>query len=84
MSQVMINVPNAVLYDTHMDAAAANEFAKQRIALAFYTEMNVSIGYCAEIAGMTEEEFVMFLGKHHVDIFRSESDDELMRDVANA
>ncbi|MBR1741734.1 MAG: UPF0175 family protein [Lachnospiraceae bacterium] len=35
------------------DAAA---FAKQMVAVGYYTRNNVSIGYCAEIAGMTEEE----------------------------
>ena len=46
--------------------------------------MGVSIGYCAQIAGMTEEEFISFLGKHQVDVFRFDNDEELLRDVANA
>lgn len=84
MCQVVVDVPKAVLYDTHMNSVATEEFVKQRIALIYYTEMGVSIGYCAQIAGMTEEEFISFLGKHHVDVFRFENDEELLRDVANA
>ena len=53
--QVVVDVPKAVLYDTHMNSVATEEFVKQRIALIYYTEMGVSIGYCAQIAGMTEE-----------------------------
>ena len=84
MCQVMVNVPDEVLYDTHMSIAEATAFARKMVALGYYTRSNVSIGYCAEIAGLTEEEFMMFLGENHIDIFRFEDDDELMRDVANA
>jgi hypothetical protein len=84
MCQVLINVPNEVLYDTHMNVADATAFAKKMVALGYYTHNKVSIGYCAEIAGMTEEEFVTFLGQNHVDIFRFDNDEELMRDIANA
>ncbi len=84
MCQVMINVPNEVLYDTHMSTSDATEFARKMVALRYYMRNNVSIGYCAEIAGLTEEEFMMFLGENHIDVFRFENDEELMRDVANA
>lgn len=84
MCQVMINVPNEVLYDTHMSTSDATEFARKMVALGYYMHNSVSIGYCAEIAGLTEEEFLLFLGENHIDIFRFENDEELMRDVANA
>ena len=84
MCQVMVTVPNEVLYDTHMSTAEATAFAKRMVALGYYTHRNVSIGYCAEIAGLTEEEFMLFLGQNRVDVFRFEDDDELMRDVENA
>ena len=84
MCQLMINVPNEVLYDTHMSAADATAFARKMVALGYYTQNNVSIGYCAEIAGMTEEEFILFLGSQKISIFKFDSDEELWRDVANA
>ena len=84
MCQVMVTLPNEVLYDTHMSTAEATAFAKRMVALGYYTHRNVSIGYCAEIAGLTEEEFMLFLGKNRVDVFSFEDDDELMRDVENA
>ena len=84
MCQVMVNVPNEVLYDTHMSTAEATAFARKMIALGYYIHNNVSIGYCAEIAGLTEEEFMLFLGQNKLDIFRFEDDEELMRDVENA
>ena len=84
MCQVSVSVPDAVLFDTHMDIHQAAAFARGMVALGFYVHNNVSIGYCAEIAGMTEEEFIAFLGKNHVDVFQFDDDEELLRDVANA
>lgn len=84
MCQVLINVPNEVLYDTHMNSEQATTFARKMVALGYYTHNNVSIGYCAEIAGLTEEEFIVFLGQNKIDIFQYEDDAELMRDIANA
>ncbi len=84
MCRVSINVPNEVLYDTHMSAADATSFARKMVALGFYTHNNVSIGYCAEIAGLTEEEFIAFLGQNKIDLFRFDSDEALLKDIANA
>ena len=84
MCQVMVNVPNEVLYDTHMSTAEATAFARKMVALGYYIHNNVSIGYCAEIAGLTEEEFMIFLGQNKHDIFHFQDDEELLRDVSNA
>lgn len=84
MCQVMINVPNEVLYDTNMTTEEATSFAKKMVALGYYTQNNVSIGYCAEIADLTEEEFIAFLGQNKLDLFRFRNDEELLRDIANA
>ena len=84
MCQVMVNVPNEVLYDTHMSTAEATAFARKMVALGYYIHNNVSIGYCAEIAGLTEKEFMIFLGQNKIDIFHFQDDEELLRDVSNA
>ena len=84
MCQVMVNVPNEVLYDTHMSTAEATAFARKMVALGYYIHNNVSIGYCAEIAGLTEEEFMIVLGQNKNDIFHFQDDEELLRDVSNA
>ena len=84
MSQVMISVPNEVLFDTRMNIDEAASFARKMVALGYYTQNKISIGYCAEIAGMTEEEFILFLGQNKVDIYTFDSDEELLKDVQNA
>ena len=84
MCELPIDVPEAVLFGTHSTVAEASAFARRMTALGYYVHGHVSLGYCAEIAGLTEEEFVLFLGQNKVDVFQFESDDELLRDVANA
>lgn len=42
------------------------------------------MGYCAEIAGMAEEDFIYLLGENHISIFRYEDEDGLLRDIENA
>ena len=84
MCQISVNIPNEVLYDTHMSAAEAAAFARQMVALGYYTQNRVSIGYCAKIAGMSEEDFLLFLGRQGVGLFDNLGEDELVRDIANA
>ena len=57
---------------------------KQMLALQYYTQNRASVGCCAKIAGMTEEEFAGFLGQNEVSIFRCENEAELAADFANA
>ena len=38
-----MNVPEAVLYDTHMDERQVSMFAKRSVAVAYYTTMGVSL-----------------------------------------
>ena len=56
----------------------------EKVALQYYVQNRASIGYCAKIAGMTEEEFISFLGQNEISIFRFEDEGELAKDFANA
>lgn len=84
MCSIAVKIPNEVLYDTKMSDAEAVKFASQMTALGLYTRRKVSIGYCAQIAGMTEPEFVYFLGQNNISIFRFDSEEELLKDIENA
>ena len=84
MCQVAFSIPNEVLYDTKMSDAETADFARKAVALRYYTVAGVSLGYCAEIAGMTKGEFIKFLGENKVSIFKFESEDELLEDIKNA
>lgn len=84
MCQVMLEIPEEVLFDIHMNKQEADAYAKQVFALWLYTRNKVSIGYCAQVAGMPEDDFIRFLGSQGISIFRYDSEDEFLKDVANA
>ena len=84
MCQVAFEVPNAVLYDTKMSVSDTIDFARRATALLYYTSRGVSLGYCAEIAGMDEADFILFLGQHRMSIFEYEDEEELAMDIENA
>lgn len=84
MYKAFVEIPEEVIYDTHMSNSEVSKFVKEMVALGYYTRNNVSIGYCAEIAGMTEGEFINFLGANQISIFHVDDPDELMRDRNNA
>ncbi len=84
MCQIAIDIPNEVLYDTKMSQEEANRFARCAVALGYYTQSGVSIGYCAQIAGMTEEEFIKYLGRNQVSIFHFDDREEFLEEVNHA
>ena len=84
MCQVAFSIPDEVLFDTKMNREQANQFARRAVALGYYTQRGVSIGYCAQIAGMTEEEFIKYLGQNHISIFQFENQEEFMEELNHA
>ena len=84
MCQVAVNIPEAVLYDTHMSREEASKFARRAVALGYYAQSGVSIGYCAQIAEMTEEDFIRSLGENQISIFRFDDKKEFLEELENA
>ena len=84
MYNVAVNVPEAVLYDTRMDERQVSMFAKRSVAVAYYTTMGVSLGYCAQIAEMTEEDFAKYLGERSVFLFHFDGEQEFEDELNNA
>ena len=84
MCQVAVNIPEAVLYDTRMSREEACRFAKRAVALGYYAQSGVSIGYCAQIAEMTEEEIIKYLGENRISIFQFDNKDEFLEELGNA
>ena len=84
MCQVAVDIPEEVLYDTRMNVREAAAFARLMTAFGYFTRNNVSIGYCAQIAGVSEEEFLRFLGANGVGVFSFDDEAEFARELANA
>ena len=84
MCQVAVNIPEAVLYDTRMSREEAGRFARRAVALGYYAQSGVSIGYCAQIAEMTEEDFIKYLGENHISVFQFDDRREFLEEIENA
>lgn len=84
MCEVAFTIPNEVLYDTKMSKNDTIAFAKRAVALCYYTQNKVSLGYCAQIADMTKGEFIRYLGKNGVSIFQYDDQQEFIEEMNNA
>ncbi len=81
MCTVDVIIPDAVLYDVHMSQSEAREFVRKSVALAMYKRLNVSLGYCSQIAGLPEADFILYLGSQGESVFRYDNEDELVEDM---
>ena len=84
MEHISIQIPEEILIDLHEDRDIFENYVKQKIAIDLYIERKVSLGYCAELAGMAKEDFIKLLGKNKVSIFSFVSDDEFEEEATNA
>ncbi len=84
MCQLAITIPDEVIYDTKMSEDESLSFGKKHIAMAYYVYKKVSLGYCAQIAGMNKEDFIRFLSDHGVSIFHFDNKQELAEEMNNA
>ena len=48
------------------------------IQFCYYTQSKVSLGYCAQIADMSKEEFIRYLGANGVSIFHYDDEQEFI------
>lgn len=84
MCKIAVKIPDEVLYDVKMTEAQATDFAKKAIALMLYTKNHISIGYSAQIAGVTEEEFIEYLSSNGISIFNFDDEKEFLEEMDNA
>ena len=84
MCEIAISIPNEVLFDTRMSRNDALAFAKPAVALCYYTQNKVSLGYCAQIADMTKEAFIRYLGENGISIFQYDDEQEFIEEMKNA
>ena len=84
MCVVSINVPDEILLDLHENEEDFAAYTKCMLAVDLYKNRKVSLGYCADIAGMAKEDFVKYLDKNGISIFSFESEKEFLEELANA
>ncbi len=84
MCVVSFNVPEEILLDLHEEKEDFIKYIKRLTALDLYKNKRVSLGYCANVADMTKEDFVKYLGQNGISIFAFESENEFLEELANA
>ena len=84
MCQIAVQIPDEVLYDTKMSRRQAMDFARQTVAVGYYTMKGVSLGYATQIADMSKQEFISYLGQNKISIFNFEDEDEFAEELSHA
>lgn len=84
MCVVSFDVPEEILLDLHEEKESFVKYIKQLTALDLYRNKRVSLGYCANVADMTKEEFIKYLGVNGISIFEFESESEFLEELSNA
>ena len=79
-----IEFPEELLLSLRTDENEFIQEMKRTIAVKYYVNKKLSIGQSAELADMTEEDFIKYLGKENISIFRYDDINELSEDFNNA
>ena len=79
-----IELPEEILLSLHVDENEIIQEMKRTLAVKYFKERKLSIGQSAELAEMTEEDFVKYLGSQNISIFNIDNLDELKKDLGNA
>ena len=82
--QSAVKIPTAVMYDTHMTSEETLDCTRKLIAVDYYQNRGISIGYCAQIADMHEEDFMKYLGQKGISVFHFDNKDEFLDELNNA
>lgn len=81
---INISVPNEILLTLRESDRELALNMKRWAALKLFEEKKLSIGQSAELAEMTEEDFIRYLGSNKVSVFPYRSANELVEDMENA
>ena len=84
MCVVSFDVPEEVLLDLHEEKEDFTKYIRRLTAIDLYKNKRVSLGYCANVAGMAKEDFIEYLGINGISIFAFESENEFLEELANA
>jgi predicted HTH domain antitoxin len=80
-----IELPEEVLLSLRTDENEFIDEMKKTMAVKYYANKKLSIGQSAELADMSEEDFIKLIGKEKISIFRFDNiEDELKEDIQNA
>jgi predicted HTH domain antitoxin len=65
-----IPVPKEVLFVLKKDEKSLRDEARKILALDFFKKRRLSLGKAAALAGLSKDDFTIFLGLNRIDIFQ--------------
>jgi len=79
-----IELPEEILLSLKIDENEIIQEMKRTLAVKYFKERKLSIEQSAELAEMTEEDFIKYLGSQNISIFNIDDLDELKKDLGKA
>jgi predicted HTH domain antitoxin len=76
MRAVTIPIADEVFFVLKKNEASVQYDMRTLLAMQYFKDGKLGLGLAAKMAGMTKDEFTVFLGKNDIDIYQYE-DDEL-------
>ena len=83
MKSVVIPMDDEMLFVLKKDLQDINREIRASVAMQYFKDRRLGLGFAAKMAGMTKHEFTVYLGKNEVDIFQY-TDEELEAEFALA
>ena len=83
MTTLNVSVPSKIFLVLRENETYLTSYMKRYAALNLFQRHKLSIGQCAELADMTEEDFMFFLGENKVSIFDYLDETELKKELEN-
>ena len=84
MCVISIDIPEEILLDLHEDKSEFVKYMKCTLAVDLYKNKRVSLGYCENLAGMTKEDFIKYLGMNSISIFSFDREQDFLEEIDNA
>ncbi|KKC28488.1 UPF0175 family protein [Caldanaerobacter subterraneus] len=79
-----IEIPEEILLSLRKSEDEFITELKRTAAVRYYKEKKLSLGQCAVLAEMSEEEFIKYLSNFDASIFSFDNKEELLEDIKNA
>lgn len=84
MINLTLSIPSEILLALRENENQLASYMKKYTALNLFQSQKLSIGQCAILAEMTEEDFIYFLGENKVSIFEYLDGNALREELENA
>lgn len=84
ITSLNISVPSEIFLALRESEIQFISNMKKYTALIFFQNRKLSVGQCAELANMTEENFIYFLSENKVSLFDYHDESTLRKELTNA